>query len=77
MKVHLYPLADPNNPDDKCSVEGCKNKAGIWWPLLGIALCQFHHEFPPKGRFKDLVTESQEGPDDFDYPDYTPDVYGG
>lgn len=58
MKVHLYPLADPNKPEDRCSVPDCVNRAGHWWPYLEIALCQFHYDFPTT-KFKDLVDEDK------------------
>jgi len=78
MKIHLYELARPGDPDDECSVHSCKNKATHWWSMLTpeIALCSFHYQFPPKGKYEDLVDESRSEPDDFDYPDFE-DVYGG
>lgn len=60
MKVHLYELANPNNPKEQCSVQDCKNKASHWWdpPLWkpSIALCQFHYDFPTP-MFKEFVEE--------------------
>jgi hypothetical protein len=57
--------------DDKCSVRGCKNKAGIWFPLIGDcpAFCSHHYDNPPK-QFKKLIAEANSPPDDFDIPDY-------
>ena len=52
-----------------CSVQGCLNKWGILWPLLGnLRLCSEHVQKPP-GKYKAIVEESRSGPDDFDIPD--------
>jgi hypothetical protein len=60
MKVHLYPVADKNIPDEVCSVLGCIFQATHWWTFITpkVALCQFHYDFPTP-RFKDLVDETR------------------
>ena len=43
----------------KCYVRGCKGRAWFKWPLIGVGLCRKHYYKPPRGRWAELVKETE------------------